>query len=72
MPQGVQINLFTLYWHWGAAKRGRGVQQPATSLILPESFTAHTGSFQGMRRAWEVSKGAPNETPMSLEVAEGA
>jgi hypothetical protein len=50
MPKGAEVNLRTLCWYWGAAERGRGVQQHATYLILPESFTANTGSFQGMPR----------------------
>ena len=50
MPKGAEVNLFTLCWHWGAAKRGRGVKQHATYIILFESFITNTGSFQGMRR----------------------
>jgi len=44
MPKGAEVNLRTLCWYWGAAERGRGVQQHATYLILPESFTANSHS----------------------------
>jgi hypothetical protein len=59
MPKGAEVNLRTLCWYWGAAERGRGVQQHATYLILPESFTANTGSFQGMPRRVGSREGRP-------------
>jgi hypothetical protein len=64
---------FPLEEDGGAPKRGRGVQQHATYSILFESSIVNTGSFlKDAKGEWEVGKGAPNETPMPQEVADGA